>query len=78
MKENIRVSEYAELEIETLEYSIKMLRVKMKMTTNLSEKIRNYNEIKTLQDRIDKLKVKAKQEAFRNSSPKGYDTPEVK
>ncbi|NWG28274.1 MAG: hypothetical protein HXY48_07040 [Ignavibacteriaceae bacterium] len=70
MKENIRVSEYAELEIETLEYSIKMLRVKMKMTTNLSEKIRNYNEIKTLQDRIDKLKVKAKQEAFRSSSPK--------
>lgn len=78
MIENNKVSEPVALEIENLEYSIKMLRIKMKMTTNLSEKIRNYNEIKSLLEYIDKLKVKAKSEAFSNSYPKGYDIPVVK
>jgi hypothetical protein len=78
MTEKNRVSEHVELEIETLEYSIKMLRVKMKMTTNLSEKIRNYNEIKILQDNVDRLKVKANREAFGKTSPKRYDKVVVK
>ncbi len=77
MNEN-RISGSMTLEIETLEYSIKMLRIKMQMTTNLSEKIRNYNEIKTLQENIDRLKEKAKRETFSNSSPKRCDSPAVK
>jgi len=78
MIENNKVSEPVALEIGNLEYSIKMLRIKMQMTINLSEKIRNYREIKTLQETIDRLKIKANQETFGNTSPKRYDKPVVK
>jgi hypothetical protein len=70
MIENNKVSEPVALEIENLEYSIKMLRIKMQMTINLSEKIRNYNEIKTLQENVERLKAKAKRKPFGNTSPK--------
>jgi len=59
MRKNI-ISEHDELEIQDLEYAIKMLRIKMQETTKLSEKIRCYNQIKTLQANIDRLKEKAK------------------
>lgn len=38
-----------------LEFAISMLKVKLRSTTVLSEKIRLYNQIKTLQDNISKL-----------------------
>lgn len=38
-----------------LEFAISMLKVKLQSTTVLSEKIRLYNQIKTLQDNISKL-----------------------
>ena len=46
-------------EIEDLEFAIEMLRIRMSSASNLSEKIRYYNQIKTLQDNIFKLKDKA-------------------
>ena len=45
-------------EIEDLEFAIEMLRIKMQSASNLSEKIRYYNQIKTLQDNISRLKEK--------------------
>jgi hypothetical protein len=39
-----------------MEYAIDMLRVKLHSETNLSEKIRLYNQIKTLQDNISRLR----------------------
>jgi len=73
-KEKNRFCESVGLEIESMEYSIKMLRIKMQMTTNLSEKIRYYNEIKTLQENIDRLKIKAEWVAKVNGSPKHNDS----
>lgn len=40
---------------EDLEYTISMLKMKLQSTRVLSEKIRLYNQIKTLQDNISKL-----------------------
>ena len=45
-------------EIEDLEFAIEMLRIKMQLASNLSEKIRYYNQIRTLQDNISRLKEK--------------------
>ena len=59
MKEKNGISKPVEAEIEDLEYAINMLRIKMQATTNLSEKIRQYNQIKTLQENIDRLKQAA-------------------
>jgi hypothetical protein len=44
--------------IEDLEFAIEMLRIRMGSTSNLSEKIRYYNQIRTLQDNIARLKAK--------------------
>ena len=70
VKEKNRISEHAELEIEDLEYAIKMLRIKMQETTKLSEKIRCYNQIKTLQENIYKIKEEAMKESRSDSSVK--------
>ena len=43
-------------DIEDMEYSIDMLKVKLQSATSLSEKVRLYNQIKTLQDNISRLK----------------------
>ena len=42
--------------IEDMEYAIDMLRVKLRSAPSLSEKVRLYNQIKTLQDNISRLK----------------------
>ena len=48
----------ARIKAEDLEFAIDMLRIRMRSALNLSEKIRDYNEIKTLQDNIARLKEK--------------------
>lgn len=45
-------------EIEDLEFAIKMLRIKLGSTSDYSEKMRYYNQIKTLQENIARLKEK--------------------
>jgi hypothetical protein len=42
--------------VEDMEYTIAILRVKLHSETNLSDKIRLYNQIKTLQDNISRLR----------------------
>ncbi|MDL1892542.1 hypothetical protein FBQ87_06580 [Sphingobacteriales bacterium CHB3] len=44
---------------EDLEFAISMLKVKLHSATALSEKIRLYNQIKTLQDNISKLSIES-------------------
>ena len=43
---------------EDLEFAISLLKVKLQATTGLSEKVRLYNQIKTLQEEISKLECK--------------------
>jgi len=43
-------------DIEDMEYAIGILKVKLHSTTNLPDKIRLYNQIKTLQDNISRLR----------------------
>ena len=50
-------------ETEDLEFAIEMLRIRMGSASDLSEKVRYYNQIKTLQDNIARLRE--------NVSPRG-------
>jgi hypothetical protein len=43
--------------IEDLEYAIDLLRVKLQSAPGLSQKVRLYNQIKTLQENIARLKM---------------------
>ena len=43
-------------DIENMEYAINMLKVKLQSAPSLSEKVRLYNQIKTLQDNISRVK----------------------
>lgn len=43
-------------EIRDLEYAIRLLRIKMQSAGNLADKMGLYNEIKTLQANIDRLR----------------------
>ena len=43
-------------EIEDMEYAIDILKVKLQSATSLSEKVRLYNQIKTLQGNISRRK----------------------
>ena len=43
-------------DIEDMEYAIDMLKVKLQSAPSLSEKVRLYNQIKTLQDNISRRK----------------------
>ncbi len=44
--------------IEDLEFAINLLKVKLRSAMNLSEKARLYNQIRTLQDNISRIKGK--------------------
>jgi hypothetical protein len=44
-------------DIPDMEFAINMLRIKLHSTTDLSQKIRLYNQIKTLQDNISRLRI---------------------
>ena len=44
-------------EIEDLEYAMRLLRIKMQSAGNPADKLGLYNEIKTLQAKIDMLKI---------------------
>ncbi len=46
-------------DIEDMEYAIGILKVKLHSTTNLPDKVRLYNQIKTLQDNISRLRSEA-------------------
>ncbi len=46
-------------DIDDMEYAIGMLKVKLHSTTNLPDKVRLYNQIKTLQDNISRLRSEA-------------------
>ena len=59
-----------DMETEDLQFAISMLRIKLGSTTNLSEKIRYYGQIKALQENIDKLNEEAKRETGSSTSPK--------
>jgi hypothetical protein len=45
-------------EIEDLEYAIKLLKIKVHAATNVLEKLRHYNQIKSLEGSIDRLRSK--------------------